>query len=162
MFLALNIRGKSHVAAGLAHGLVSETFQALCQLRPTEISGKSCHTADILLFSASWSKRKSNLAIVDAVEIMPILWVLVESVIDVYGIMALMAQNTPAEIIFQVQDDIDGGFVAEALGHPIVTQADSMEELKNMIRDAVRCHFDEGARPSVIRLHMVKDEVISA
>jgi hypothetical protein len=67
-----------------------------------------------------------------------------------------------SEIIFQVQDDIDGGFVAEALGHAIVTQADSMEELKAMVRDAVRCHFDEGARPSVIRLHMVRDEVIPA
>jgi hypothetical protein len=73
-----------------------------------------------------------------------------------------MAPKISAEIIFQVQDDVDGGFVAEALGHAIVTQADSMEELKIMVRDAVRCHFEEGARPSVIRLHMVKDEVIPA
>jgi hypothetical protein len=73
-----------------------------------------------------------------------------------------MADRHSPEIIFQVQDDVDGGYIAEALGHPIVTQADSMEELKNMVRDAVRCHFDEGARPSVIRLHMVRDEVIPA
>jgi predicted RNase H-like HicB family nuclease len=67
-----------------------------------------------------------------------------------------------SEIIFSVEEDPEGGYVAEALGHSIVTQADTMEELREMVRDAVRCHFDEGARPVVIRLHMVRDEVIPA
>lgn len=67
-----------------------------------------------------------------------------------------------SEIIFSVEEDPEGGYVAEALGHAIVTQADSMEELRANVRDAVRCHFDEGARPSVIRLHTVRDEVIPA
>ncbi len=50
------------------------------------------------------------------------------------------------EIIFQVeQDEIDGGYVASALGHSIVTQGDTLEELLTMVCDAVRCHFDEGS-----------------
>jgi hypothetical protein len=66
------------------------------------------------------------------------------------------------EIIFSVQESPDGGFEARALGHPLFTQADSMDELKVMVRDAVRCHFESGEVPPVIRLHIVKDEVISA
>lgn len=64
------------------------------------------------------------------------------------------------EIIFSVEEETDGGYVAEALGHDIVTQADTLPELKKMVQDAVRCHFDAQERPLIIRLHMVKDEVI--
>jgi hypothetical protein len=66
------------------------------------------------------------------------------------------------EIVFQVTDDPDGGLVASALGHSIVTQADDLEALKEAVRDAVRCHFEEDARPKAIRLHYVRDEVIAA
>ena len=67
------------------------------------------------------------------------------------------------EIIFQVeQDEIDGGYVASALGHSIVTQGETLEELRAMVRDAVRCHFGEEIRPQVIRLHFVRDEVLTA
>jgi predicted RNase H-like HicB family nuclease len=67
------------------------------------------------------------------------------------------------EIIFQVEaDEVDGGYVATALGHSIVTQGETLEELRTMVRDAVRCHFDEGAKPGIIRLHFVRDEVLSA
>ena len=67
------------------------------------------------------------------------------------------------EITFQVQEDlVDGGWVASALGESIVTQADSLEELKSMIRDALRCHYDtESEIPPVIRLHFVRDEVFN-
>jgi hypothetical protein len=67
-----------------------------------------------------------------------------------------------SEIVFSVQESPEGGYEARALGHAIFTQAETMEELKSMVRDAVRCHFDNETAPSVIRLHMVKDEVISA
>jgi len=68
-----------------------------------------------------------------------------------------------SEIIFQVEaDEIDGGFVATALGHSIVTQGETLEELRTMVREAVRCHFDDQARPGLIRLHFVRDEVLSA
>jgi hypothetical protein len=66
------------------------------------------------------------------------------------------------EIIFAVQESPEGGFEAYALGHSIFTQAESLEELKVMVRDAVACHFEEGEKPSLIRLHLVKDEVIPA
>lgn len=71
-----------------------------------------------------------------------------------------------SEIIFQVEhDEVDGGYVATALGHSIVTQADSLDDLRSMVRDAVRCHFGDGAagaKPGVIRLHFVRDEVLTA
>lgn len=69
-----------------------------------------------------------------------------------------MAQT---EIIFDVQESPEGGYEARALGHPIFTQADDLKELRAMVQDAVRCHFEgNGDRPAVIRLHLVKDEVI--
>ncbi len=67
-----------------------------------------------------------------------------------------------SEIIFAVQESPEGGYEARALGHSIFTQADSLNELREMVRDAVRCHFDEGEAPAVIRLHFVHDEVSSA
>jgi hypothetical protein len=68
---------------------------------------------------------------------------------------------TQTEIIFSVQESPEGGYEAHALGFPIFTQAESMDELKSMLREAVACHFGENSKPSVIRLHMVKDEVIT-
>jgi hypothetical protein len=51
------------------------------------------------------------------------------------------------EIIFSVEESPEGGYEARALGHSIFTQADTMDELKEMVRDAVCCHFDEEDRP---------------
>ena len=65
------------------------------------------------------------------------------------------------EIIFLVEESPEGGYEARALGHAIFTQADTVEELKAMIRDAVRCHFDKDELPKIIRLHFVKDEIIA-
>lgn len=67
-----------------------------------------------------------------------------------------------SEIIFSVVESPEGGYEARALGEPIFTQAETMEELRTNLRDAVRCHFDETDRPQVIRLHLVKDEIIAA
>jgi len=66
------------------------------------------------------------------------------------------------EVIFLVEEAPEGGFQAKALGHSIFTEADTFEELKVMVQDAVQCHFDPTEKPSLIRLHMVKDEVIAA
>lgn len=66
------------------------------------------------------------------------------------------------EVIFHVtEDEADGGFIARALGHSIVTEADTWEELRTNVREAVRCHFDEGKAPAVIRLHRVMDELLA-
>ena len=67
----------------------------------------------------------------------------------------------PSEIIFNVEDAPEGGYTAVALGYSIVTEADTLTELREMVRDAVRCHFDEGESPSVIRLHFVRDEILA-
>jgi hypothetical protein len=66
------------------------------------------------------------------------------------------------EIIFEVEESPGGGFEARALGHAIFTEADTLDKLREMVRDAVRCHFDPGTAPRLIRLHLVKDEVIPA
>lgn len=67
-----------------------------------------------------------------------------------------------SEIIFTVQESPEGGYEARALGHSIFTQAETMDDLRTMVRDAVRCHFGTESSPAVIRLHIVKDEVIPA
>ena len=65
------------------------------------------------------------------------------------------------EIIFMVQEPPEGGYSAEALGHAVFTVADSLQELNEMVRDAVICHFEEETRPKIIRLHFVREEVIA-
>lgn len=69
------------------------------------------------------------------------------------------------EIIFEVhEDEMDGGFVATALGHAVATQGDTLDELRMMVRDAVRCHFGDGVpgpMPKIIRLHFVRDEALA-
>ena len=70
---------------------------------------------------------------------------------------------TDQEIIFIVEESPEGGYEARALGYSIFTEAESLEDLRKMVRDAVTCHFDElEGKPSLIRLHLVKDEVIPA
>ena len=64
------------------------------------------------------------------------------------------------EIIFEVQEADEGGYWARALGESIFTQADSWEELRINVKDAVECHFDSpDDRPKIIRLHFIRDEV---
>ena len=66
------------------------------------------------------------------------------------------------ELIFLVEEDAEGGFTARAIGPSIVTEADSLDELRKAVRESVICHFDrETDRPRMIRLHMVRDEVLS-
>lgn len=67
-----------------------------------------------------------------------------------------------SEIIFQIEEAAEGGYTAQALGHAIFTEAESLDELRENVRDAVRCHFDEGVGPKLIRLHFARDEVLAA
>ncbi len=71
--------------------------------------------------------------------------------------------STMSEVIFEVnEDEIDGGYSASALGYGIHTQAETIEELRRNVREAVECYFDETMkRPGVIRLHFVRDEVLA-
>ena len=65
-----------------------------------------------------------------------------------------------SEIIFLVETDPEFGYTARALGESIFTMANSLEQLRENIRDAVQCHFpDSSERPRMIRLHEVHEEV---
>lgn len=65
------------------------------------------------------------------------------------------------EIIFEVSEAPEGGYDARALGHGIFTQGEDWDDLKDMVRDAVRCHFHGDDGPGMIRLHYVRDEAIA-
>lgn len=67
-----------------------------------------------------------------------------------------------SELVFVVEEASEGGFTAKALGVSIFTEAETMSQLRTQILDAVRCHFEPGQQPSLIRLHTVKDEIIAA
>jgi hypothetical protein len=58
--------------------------------------------------------------------------------------------------VFVVEQAVEGGYAARALGESIFTEADSLYELRVQVRDAVRCHFEEDRRPAVIRLRFVR------
>jgi len=67
------------------------------------------------------------------------------------------------EIIFEVsEDETDGGYSASALGYGIHTEGETLDEVRGNVREAVECYFDEtAARPRMIRLHFVRDEVLA-
>lgn len=65
------------------------------------------------------------------------------------------------ELIFLVEEAPEGGYTARALGESVFTEAENLQELHANVRDAVRCHFDEGQAPRMIRLHFVRDELLA-
>ena len=65
------------------------------------------------------------------------------------------------EIIFLVTEAPEGGYCARGLGESIFTEAETLDDLRRNIRDAVACHFDDGKAPGIIRLHFVRDEVLA-
>jgi len=65
------------------------------------------------------------------------------------------------EILFLVEEADDGSLRAQAVGVPIHTEASSLEELHQEIRDAVHCHYDPGDAPPLIRLHHVRQELLT-
>ena len=74
-----------------------------------------------------------------------------------------MSGNSMKEIIFLVEEEPEEGYIAKAIGESIFTQADSLQELRELIKDAVHCHYpDEQSCPKLIRLHIVRDEVIAS
>ena len=64
------------------------------------------------------------------------------------------------EIIFIVEESPEGGWTAKALGFSIFTEADSIEELKLNIKEAIGCHFENEEIPKILRLHYIKDEFL--
>jgi hypothetical protein len=70
----------------------------------------------------------------------------------------LRSQPTPEQIAaFRPTPEM------QELGESIFTQADSIQELRELVKDAVHCHDqDEATRPKLSRLHIVHDEVIAS
>lgn len=67
-----------------------------------------------------------------------------------------------SEIHFVVEEAPEGGYVARGVGADIFTEADDLPGLREQVREAVRCHFEDGRAPSLIRLHFTREEVIAA
>ena len=65
------------------------------------------------------------------------------------------------ELIFIVEESVDGGYEAKAIGESIFTQGEDLEDLKVQIKEAINCHFEENCMPKMVRLHFVKDEVFA-
>ncbi len=67
------------------------------------------------------------------------------------------------EIVFEITQEADGGYIAQCLSEAIFTQADSWENLRHNVKEAVSAfYFDQSEHPSIIRLHLVRDEVLAA
>lgn len=66
-----------------------------------------------------------------------------------------------AEMIFEVTEAVEGGYDARALGYSIFAQGEDWTDLKAMVRDAIRCHFEDECVPKTVRLHLVREELIS-
>jgi hypothetical protein len=66
------------------------------------------------------------------------------------------------EVIFLVEEDLESGYTAKALGYSIFTEGETIAELRENIKDALECHFDNKADiPKIIRLHQSKEEVFA-
>jgi hypothetical protein len=66
------------------------------------------------------------------------------------------------EIIFLVEEADEGGYTARAVNESIFTEADTLDELRQSVRESVECHFEDDVAPKVIRLHIVLEEIITA
>ncbi len=65
------------------------------------------------------------------------------------------------EIIFLIEESLDGGFEAKAVGFPIFTEGESEDEVRQNILEAVRCHFDENEMPAFINIRFLREEQIA-
>ncbi len=82
-----------------------------------------------------------------------------------YNFGAKTIERHPAmndtEILFIIEESPEGGFVARGIGADIVTEGDTLDQVRAKVREAVECHFDEGKSPRLVRLHFVRDEVLA-
>jgi predicted RNase H-like HicB family nuclease len=76
-----------------------------------------------------------------------------------------MSQSEPrahvSELVFEVAEEAEGGYSAECLTENIFTQGDTWEQLRANVKEAVQAYFFDGPKPQYIRLHLVRDEVLS-
>lgn len=67
-----------------------------------------------------------------------------------------------SELIFLVEEASEGGYTARSVGASIFTEGDTLDELRKNVREAVDCHFENGDAPTVVRLHIVHEEILPA
>ena len=65
------------------------------------------------------------------------------------------------EIIFIVEESDEGGYIAKSVNEGIITQGEDLNDLRQMVKDAVRCHFDDN-KQRIVRLHFIKEETFAA
>lgn len=56
------------------------------------------------------------------------------------------------EVFFLIEEAEEDSYVASAIGHSIITEADTLDELKANIQEATICHFEEGQAPQIAHL----------
>ena len=56
------------------------------------------------------------------------------------------------EIIFLVEESDEGGYTAKGMGVSIFTEAETFEDLKESVKDAIHCHYEDD-KPKFMRLH---------
>jgi predicted RNase H-like HicB family nuclease len=66
-----------------------------------------------------------------------------------------------SEVLFIVEEALDGGYTAKAQEEGIFTEAETLEGIRSNVKEAVECHFDPDKMPKLIRLHFVKEEIIA-
>lgn len=65
------------------------------------------------------------------------------------------------ELIFDVQPDEGGRLLAVGRGESIFTDGADWEDLKRNVQEVVEAFYFDGKKPSVVRLHMVRDEILA-
>jgi hypothetical protein len=65
------------------------------------------------------------------------------------------------ELVFVVTLEVEGGFVAEAVGQQIVTQGDSWSELRSNVLEAVSAFFFDRPKPDRVRMNLSREEVLT-
>jgi hypothetical protein len=65
------------------------------------------------------------------------------------------------DLVFDVVQDPDGGYTASCLNEDIFTEADSWEELRSNVKEAVEAFYFDSPAPRAIRLHLVRDELLT-
>ena len=66
-----------------------------------------------------------------------------------------------SELVFNISQESDGGYVAIAVGESIVTQGDTWDELRHMVLEATRCHFHDRTPPTRVRLFLHLEQVLA-
>lgn len=72
-----------------------------------------------------------------------------------------MTKVHTSELVFEVAEEAEGGYSARCLTENIFTQGDTWEELRANVKEAVSVYFFDGVKPQSIRLHLVRDEVLT-